>query len=477
MRSRASGTLTIVQPAVPWGDPHLWSDVRDRLNLRSAVYECLVGHGRDGSYLPALAASWRVEDDARTWTFNLRDKVSYHDGSRLQAGDVVATLERVCDPDLEGEFGTQGLYHAYLGGTVARAVDSHTLRLVTAEPMADLLDLLVNLPIVPHHALGEIATKPVGSGPYRFADASDGIVEMRSFDPYWAGTPPWDQVLWKAQPDAGLRVEALLRGEADVITGVGLEETRGMEGAAQATVVKQASPMCVILMCNALRGVCADRRVRQALNYALDVPAIIDSVKGGAARPLNGPLTPLHFGQDPSAEAYPFDPYKARALLDEAGCAGDLELILDIPTTHPDEALLLAQQVAAQYADIGLNTTIRAFADRPAYAEMVKAKQIDDLCCFDSSPLSTYRSLREKFHSGIAGSWWQGYHNQEVNVLLEQAWATVDDAQRQGLYRRAFRIIRDDAAWVYLYSPTYFWGMGPRAKDLQVGVDGLVRLA
>jgi peptide/nickel transport system substrate-binding protein len=441
------------------------------------VYDCLVRHDSRGGFLPDLAESWSVEDDARTWTFNLRTDVVYHDGSRLRAEDVVATLERVLDPGLEGEFGTQGLYHAYLSGTDAEAVDGHTARLVTAEPMADLLDLLVDLPVVPENALGEIALKPVGSGPYYLADSGDGWVEMRSFTQHWAGAPPLDRVLWKAQPDSGQRVAALLKDEADIVTDLSLEETRMIEGAEPATVMTRNSTMCVVLMCNARRGACADRRVRQALNYALDVPAIIGSVKGGAASPLNGPLTSQHFGYDPSTEPYPFDPHKARTLLSDAGHAEGLELVIDIPTTYPNEAPLLAQHVAEQYADIGLEITVKAFDDREAYAEMVRAKQIDDACCFDSSPHSTYRSLREKFHSGIAGPWWQGYHNKEVNTLLEQAWTTVDNARRQGLYRRACRIIRDGAAWIYLYSPTYFWGVGSRAKDLKVGIDGLVRLA
>jgi peptide/nickel transport system substrate-binding protein len=343
--------------------------------------------------------------------------------------------------------------------------------------MADLLDLLVNLPIVPAHALGEIALKPVGSGPYRFVDGDRGCVEMRSFPRHWAGTPPLGTVFWKAQPDADQRVAALLEGEADVITGVGQEEKGTIDEADQASVVSHESAMCIVLMCNAQRGVCTDRRVRQALNYALDVPAIISSVKGGAAHPLSGPLTPLHSGYDSSTEPYAYDPQRARILLDEAGYADGLELTLDIPTSSPDEAPHLAQILARQYADVGVNTTIRTFADRPAYAQMVKGKRIGDACCFDSSPLSTYRILREKFHSGVAGPWWQGYHNSEVNALLEQAWATVDDARHQEIYGRAYRIIRDDAAWVYLYSPTRFWGVGPRARDLTVGIDGLVRLA
>ena len=107
---------------------------------------------------------------------------------------------------------------------------------------------------------------------------------------------------------------------------------------------------------------------------------------------------------------------------------------------------------------------------------MVKAKQIDDACCFDSSPLSTYRIMREKFHSGIRGPWWQGYTNAEVDTLLNQAWTTADVTRRRDLYRRAYRLIRDDAPWIFLYNSILFWGVGPRARGWTPGIDGLVRL-
>ena len=230
-------------------------------------------------------------------------------------------------------------------------------------------------------------------------------------------------------------------------------------------------------MCNLRSGVCADRRVRQALNYALDVPQIIDTAMHGAAQPLNGPLTCLHFGYDPETPPYPYDPDKARALLAEAGYADGLRLVLDVPTILPDEAPALARCMAEQYALVGIATEIREFADRPGYADMVRAKQMDDACCFDSSPLSTYRVLREKLHSGVRGPWWQGYINPEVDALIDQAQATADNARRQDLYRCAYRMIHDDAPWIFLYHPILFWGVGPRARGWAVGIDGLIRLA
>ena len=284
------------------------------------------------------------------------------------------------------------------------------------------------------------------------------------------------EVYWRAEPDAARRVEALLSGEADLIADVTPEGIRKIEASGRAVVFTFDSSVCATFMCNLRSGVCTDRRVRQALNYGLDVPELIETVMEDAARPLNGPLTALHFGCDPATPPYPYDPEKARALFAEAGYADGLRLVLDVPTILPDEAPRLARLMAEQYAKVGVTTEIKEFADRPGYAGMVRAKQIDDACCFDSSPLSTYRVLREKFHSGVQGPWWQGYANSEVDALIDQAQATAGTVERRALYHRAYRIIRDDAPWIFLYSPTHSWGVGPRVRGWSAGNDGLIKL-
>ena len=140
--------------------------------------------------------------------------------------------------------------------------------------------------------------------------------------------------------------------------------------------------MCTIFMCNLLSGICTDRRVRQALNYALDVSSLIETVMDGAAAPLNGPLTPLHFGRDPLVPSYSYSPEKALELLREAGYEKGLDVVLDIPAILPDEAPRLAELMAEQYEKVNIHATIREFKNRPKYATMVRAKQIDDACCF-----------------------------------------------------------------------------------------------
>jgi peptide/nickel transport system substrate-binding protein len=461
--------FTILQPSCPLSDPHMWTDGRDRLSLRYAVYETLVRYGPDGCYQPDLATAWSVEENATTWTFEIRKGVRFHNDTALTTEAVVSSLDRARGPGLPGELGTTGLYRSYLGEAEVRALDDRRVRVVTPTPMADLLDLLVEIPIV---APGDLAA---GTGRYRVAEAHEGEVRMEAVRDHRAGPASYTRLVWRAEPSESRRLQALLDGKADLVTELLPKAQAAIAARDRGDFVIRQGKVAVVFMCNAARGACADGRVRQALNYALDVPALIREAVGGAARPLNGPLTPRHFGHDPATAPYPHDPARARALLAAAGYETGMTLVVDIPTTHPDEAPRLAELMAEQYIEVGVTVQVKTFDDRPAYAEMVKARRIDDVCCFDSSPLSTWRVLREKFHSRMRGAWWQGYSNSEVDALLDQASAVVDADRRQVLYRRACRLIRDDAPWIFLYSPALAWGLGPQAGMAEPGVDGAIR--
>jgi peptide/nickel transport system substrate-binding protein len=469
-------TLSIQQPSVRLGDPHICSDARARLNILSALFDALVQRDAHGQFIPAVAQHWSVDDTARHWRFHLRSDLTFHNGDPLRADDVVASLRRACDPAVGGELGTEGVFASYLGDTELRAPDASTVEIETPRPLADLLDLLVDIPIVPERTLAQMPGAYVGSGPYRLVshDEEEVVLEAHRSNPR---VPLFDRIHWQACADPAQRVADLLAGHADLITHLSVVDAQRLRDAdpSDCRLHAQADHVCVSFLCNAAASPCADARVRRALNYALDVQQIIRAVLPGAAHPLNGPLTPRHLGHDPDTAPYPHDPETARALLDAAGPAAR-QLTLDVPTTLPDEAPALAEIMAEQYAAMGIETTIRTFADRPAYAQLVKAKQIDDACCFDSSPLSTYRVLYEKFHSGARGPWWQGYHNAEVNALLEQASATPDVRRRRDIYRRIYRLLHADAPWIFLYRPVLHWGLRAAASSVRFSSEGLIQL-
>ena len=476
MLSAGSKSLVILQPEVRMGDPHCSSDNRANLSIIFSIFEPLVSYARGGCFDPVLAESWTVSQDARTWVFHLRQAVRFHNGDQLAARDIVESLDRVRDPNMGGELGSQGVYQSYLAGAKIDAINDRTVQIVTAEPLADLLDLLALFPILPESARRDPDAHCIGTGPYKLVSREPGCISMKAFEGYWGGRPPTATIEWRAEADAKARLQHLLVGTADLVADLGAHETHEIESSHRATVIRQESSVCTAFMCNLLSGICQDVRVRQALNYGLDVPQLIKTVMSDEAAPLNGPLTALHFGRDPSMSAYPYDPEKARRLLAEAGHSNGIELVLDIPSVLPDEAPHLARHMAEQYERVGIRTEIREFSNRPAYAEMVRAKQVDDACCFDSSPLSTYRLLREKFHSVARGPWWQGFTDSSVDDLINQAEATVDLSVRGDLYRSAYAKISSSAPWIFLYNPTLMWGIGPKADGWIPQIDGLIRI-
>ncbi len=480
MSTRSASTFRVVQAHVHLDDPHICNDDSDSLAIQAALYESLVARVDASSFAPALATDWTVSDDARTWTFALRPDVRAHDGTHLTAADVVASLERVRDPRLGGRLGTEGVYASYLEGARYR-IEEHdsgeSVRIELGRPIADLLDLIVDFPIVPSQAHERFATAPVGTGRYRFARASEHEVVLDRFEDHWSGTSAHEQVVFRSEPDAAARVEAVRSGRADVASALTPALAEAAEGAPNVRIVSQPASMCAVFFF-ALHDRDApspvrDVRVRRALHHATDVDAIVRTALHGRARRLSGPFTERHLAHDAQVPPYAWDQARARALLAEAGHGAGLELTVDVPTRLPDEAMEVAAMLKRQWAEVGVTLHVVPHDDRPAYADMVRAKKIHDLCCFDSGPISSYRVLVEKFHSQVRGPWWQGYASAEVDAGIERAATLPDVDARRRVLRDVYRQLHDDAPWLYLYSPDKLWLASDRHDDWRPTFQGV----
>jgi len=468
--------ITIVQPRINIGDPHICSDSKSRVSILFSLYEALVRREPGGAYAPSLAESWTVDDDAQQWTFKLRKGVRFHNGEKMKARDVVASLERVSDPSLGGELGTEGVYASYMGDAAIDAPDEDTVRIVTSEPMADLLDLVVAFPVASESALGGLTENHVGTGPYSLVEADSSEVVHEAFRDYWGDAPKVKRVTWRLVRGSEEMAEMLVSGEADIAPGLSRGDAESLKSSGKAGYVSRDGSMCWIFMYNCSKGPCVDMRVRQALNYALDKREIIERLLPGAAEPLKGVLTPLHIGYDPSVPGYPYDPEKAMRLLAEAGHKGGLSLSVDKPKGNAYRTQELVDVVSEMYSKVGVTVEAKSYAgdDPGGFSDRVRAKKIGDMCWFDSSPLSTYRVMREKIHSGLKGVWWEGYSNPGVDRLVEEAAAAVDLGERGAYYERVYRMTSVDPPWVFLYRPLYFWGVSEDLKGWAPGVDGLV---
>lgn len=470
-----SSPAVIVQPRLALEDPHDCTDANDMLAVFDALFDGLVRYGKDGGYVPALASSWHVTPDARHWTFRLRDDLSFHDGSPCDAAAVCQSLIRMARPDKGYTLGAPGVWHQYLGDAEVEAVDLQTVAIRLSKPIADLLDILVYGYVIAPSALdryeaGDVS-KPVGTGPYRLMSYEPGhALHLQRFDGWHGERPANADLTFRLEPQREARLDMLISGQAQVANSLDFEASRELEETGEFTRSISLVPVAIIYLFNAFKGPLSDSRVRRALNLAIDRQALIDQVVRGAAKPLTGFVSPVHFGSLPSEDLRP-DQNLAKTLLAETGFAEGLTIEVDCPTRLPDEAEALTAALAEQLLEIGVTLNVHLHTDREAYAHGVRLKQVSDMCVFDSSPLSTFRILAEKIDRRASGSWWLGFHNAEAEELLDSGRATVDPNERAETFEKAFRALQADPPWLYLYNPLRVTGLAGSWPDWRMRHD------
>lgn len=465
----------IAQAKVGLQDPHDCTDASDTLTIYHAVYDTLVRRvGQD--YVPHLARAWEVSDDAVQWTFHLRPDVTFHDGTLCDASAVAASLMRMAREDRGYTLGAPAVWRQYLGDAGFDIVDAVTLVVTLQAPMADLLDVLEQGFIVAPSAFaaldaGDHACQ-IGSGPYRITEILTGQITAERKDGHFAGTPANPAITWMAVPAPSERLALLERGTVQLANGLGFVQSQRLADRRHLYL----SPVAIIFLLNAARGPLADARVRKALTLCVDRDALVETVMSGAARPLHGFVSPVHYGAGQGTGMGP-DRDAARALLTDAGYGNGLTLEVDCPTRLPDEAERLTAALGDQLAEVGITLRVHVHAEREDYAHMVRRKEIRDLCVFDSSPMSTYRVLYEKIDSRIAGAWWQGYANARVEALIDKGCITPDRAARAEIWRAAFALLQDDPAWLTLYNPVRVIGLAGVNPAFEMPADGVIDVA
>ena len=458
-------TVRILQERASLRDPHDCTDQADDLALLEAVFDALVRRGRDNRFHPALAEAWTVSDDCRTWTFQLREGLKFHDGAPVDAHVAARSIARMQRPDIGATLGAPAVWAAYLGDAEIAATDTRTLRIQTAKPIADLLDILVSGYVLPPDQMDDpgFAMAPVGTGAYRVAEAEDDRVVLQANDHWHGGRPANQRLLIEQETSEAARREAVAKGAAQIVTRLAPNADVG-----SATLTPYLDPVAIVLLFNCAAGPLTDPGLRRALNLAIDREALIRDVLDGAGQPLEGFMSPAHYGAEKAPAPF-YDLEAAKALLPES-----LTLTLDRPETLPDEAAPLCDWLANALSDVGITIDIRAHADRVAYAERVRDKQIGDMCVFDSSPMSAFRVLAEKLDGRSPGAWAQGYNDDQVNGLIDEARATPEDNAREAVYREAYGRLRQNPAWLTLYNRVRAIACAGNSGGAQTRPDGIL---
>ena len=436
--------------AIPWTPENL----DPTMNLASframvgvSLFDSLVGRDAENRIVPQLAESWRLVDDV-TWQLKLRRGVVFHDGEPFNAEAVRFTFQRVLDPEQKSP------NRANVAEIVrVEVVDDYTVNLVTRQPYAPLINRLLDFAMVPPKYVAEkgnqgMALRPFGTGPYRFVELiKDDRMVVEAFDRHWRGAPKIKRIVYKPIPELFTRAAALRNNEVDLVTTMPPSLARELERAPGIRVQRVPSSWIIYLGLNALKKPLSDVKVRQALNYATDVDAIIKNVLEGNGRKLEGPLTPQMFGYDASIKGYPYDPTRARKLLVEAGYPDGVEITLESPAGRYQGDKEIAEALGGQWQKAGFKPKVQV-AEWGAYFKRYLAKQFQDAYVLGlGGPIQDADELYNLVSSKGRGLY---YKNERVDALFDLGRSTRDQGKRRQIYRDLQRAMVEDATWVFL---------------------------
>lgn len=441
-------------------DPHVqWNP--DSYFVYRNIFDNLLTRDDQGEITPQIATSWRQVSDTVT-EFRIRTDVTFHDGQKLKAEDVVYSVQRITDPKFASP--QRGQFDSIVK---AEAVGADTVRLTTGKPYPALLAQLVKLSIVPKHvveAVGKQAfnLQPVGSGPYRFQGWQRGVaVTLARNDAYWGTKGPFQNVTFRAVPDAATRVANLQAGTSDLGVTLDSDLAQSLKKSSRAQVLSVLTERVAYIRLNTAKPPLDNLKIRQAVSLALDREAMVEGILGGFDKPVGQMLTTAHVGYAPKLPAPRYDLSAAKALVKEAGSAAQIEIEL---ATSPVFDQRIVQAIQQMLTDAGLKVKIN-MSDMATFLKRAQGglEQVPQMsygrwscACQDADGV-----LFPLLHKSSA---WSAFRNARADALLEEARSTVDAAKRLQAYQSVGEIVASEVPLVPLYQSAALYGA---AKGLQ----------
>lgn len=460
-------------------DPALSTDVPTGRAV-SYVFDGLARFTPDAEVVPALAERWETSPDGLTYTFHLRQGVKFHDGSDFTAQDVVRSWQRVLDPTVRGGRGWP-LYpirgaRAYADGS-ANAIsglevrDDSTLVVVLDEPFA-IFPKLLAMPVaavVPASTPSDFGENPVGTGPWRFVEwrHDDYLLFARNAE-YWGTPPAAESLRVRIIPEPSTAVAEFESGNVDVLL-IPEGEVRQWEQTDErsAQLRSVAALRLFYAAINTTRGPLADKRVRQALNLAVDRQTILDQLISGRGTLAAGVIPPSLPGADASRQAYAYDPDRARALLAEAGHPNGIDVELWVSTSQPFPRIAEAMQ--GYLSQAGIRATI-VQREAASVREAARNGQVDIIvkdwfADYPDAENFLYPLLHSE-NSGVGGNL-SFTKNAEFDRIVSASRREQSDSVRNELYREADAIAFEEAPMIFLFFYNDLYAIQPWIRGFE----------
>lgn len=416
----------------------------------ATMYDALTQLNNDGKLQPWLATEWRPVDQT-TWIFKLRPNVTFSNGEPFDANAVKAVFDFL---------GSDAAVAQSVGRDVdfisaVRVIDPLTAEFKTKTPNIFLPRYLAAVAMVPpvHFAkvgIEGLALAPVGTGPFKVDQWNPDKVEFSAFTKSWRA-PKVERLDVLAVPEATARMQALESGRVDATTNLSPDHVPRLEEQGFRFIRRTPSRQWVIALDTIKQeSPFRDVRVRQAVNYAVNRQAIIDVLLGGMTEMASQPATPVAVGYDPNLKPYPYDPAKARALLNEAGFEKGFSFIVEIPLGQLANDAAIVQQIAADLGAVGITMTAQNISFPEATRAMTRggwkglALQTD----FSSAPPMDIMRAIYRHSCDWTAPW---FCDPAIQPKIAEAQAVFDEAKRTALTQEIVRHYRDVASALFLF--------------------------
>lgn len=436
-------------------DPAIGLDEASQ-KIHQLLYSSLLRIDEHLRVVPDMATSLEWPDPS-TYIVTIPTGVKFHDGRALTVRDVAFTFQRFLDPDF-----VSGRKGAYRSLTAVDILDDHRVAFRLAEPSASFPINLV-MGIVPEGTGVEAARQPIGSGPYRLGSfIPDESTTLTPFEDHYRGAPKNAGLVLRVIPDETMRGLELRKGSIDlVVNDLSPDIVAGLQKSTDVQVVTALGTDYAYMGFNLRDPLLQDRRLRQAIGYAVDTKAIVDHLRQGLAAQASGIVPPMSWAHNPDTFRFTRDLDKARALLDEAGYPdpdgdGPLpRLRLSLKTSTAEAYRLQAAVIQQQLSEVGIALELRSYEFATLFADVIRGNV--QLYTLQWVGVTDPDMLRRAFHSSQIppAGFNRGYYmNPEVDRLIDAATESLSEPQRVVLYARIQEIIANDAPYISLWYKT-----------------------
>jgi peptide/nickel transport system substrate-binding protein len=462
--SAQSGQLSVGLAAEPSTlDPHLAGEIPAH-NIARNVYDTLLVRDESMRLAPSLAESWRLVSPT-TYQFKLRRNVKFHNGEPFNAASVKFSIERQMNhPKSRAKAALAPVERV-------EVVDEYTVNVVSKGAFPVLLarntyagsGSVVMLPPKYAQEKGDdgLATHPVGTGAFKFVEWVKGDhVTLEANPDYWRARPRVQRVTFRFVPETATRIASLLNGETDIVENVPPDQVDRVANSPGTTIGKTSDGMIVVYYQFDIRteSPVKNRKVREAINHAIDWDTIVRDLLRGHARRRPVPLDPGD-GVNPALKTYAYDPERAKKLLAEAGYGSGFSFTMPTSNGRYMQDRAVSEAIAAYLGKVGIKATVQP-TEWGVYLKSLAEKRTGPVFVIGwGSGLFDSDVLVDEFGCKVTYS---TYCNEQVEDLLQKARGEANAEARAKLYHRAQELLVEDAAFAGAYQPAALFGIGKR---------------